>query len=71
MAYNYVIGPNGQPIILGQVPMVPLMKVPGTTSAIPQMAASVVQQQPSMTAPNKPPDYMSEEKLQEKGNSLN
>jgi len=72
MAYNYVIGPNGQPIILGQVQMMPLMQVPGAPSQIPQMASAVPPQQqqppqPQQPAPPKPPDYMSEEKLQDKG----
>lgn len=66
MAYNYVIGPGGQPIILGQVQMMPLMQVSGAPSQIPQMTGSVPQQQPQ-PAQAKVPDYMSEEKLQEKG----
>lgn len=69
MAYNYVIGPGGQPIILGQVQMIqPLMQVSGAPPQIQQMSA-VPPQQTQVQQP-KMPDYMSEEKLQEKGISL-
>lgn len=67
MAYNYVIGPGGQPIILGQVQMMqPLMQVSGAPPQMQQIAGSVPPQQTQVQQP-KAPDYMSEEKLQEKG----
>ena len=59
MAYNYVIGPGGQPMILMQ----PLMQVQ-THPHVQQMPPP---QQPQPLQPPKLPDYMSEEKLQDKG----
>ena len=50
--------PGGQPILMGQIPLVPAQQIPMPTG-----------QHPPPPQPQKPkvPDYMSEEKLQEKG----
>lgn len=59
MAYPYLIGPGGQPFIIQQVPLIQQQ-----VSVIPQQQVLPQQTQP---VPPKVPDYMSEEKLQEKG----
>ena len=46
----------GGPIIVGQVPIIP---------QVPIIAQSLMSQQQAI--PQRPPDYMSDEKLQEKG----
>ena len=61
MAYNYVIGPGGQPMILMQS----LMQVP----AQPQIQQVAQPPQPQPPQIPRAPDYMSEDKLQEKGES--
>lgn len=60
MAFPYMIGPGGQPFIIQQVPLMPqplIQQVP-----IQQQQ----QQQPPVAQPQKLPDYMSEERLQDK-----
>lgn len=63
MAFPYMIGPGGQPYVIQQVPImqqaVPLMQ------ATPQMPPQA--QPPPQPVQQKLPDYMSEERLQEKG----
>lgn len=59
MAFPYLIGPGGQPFIIQQVPLIQQQ-----VSVIPQQ--QVLPQQ-TQSVPSKVPDYMSEEKLQEKG----
>lgn len=58
MAFPYLIGPGGQPFIIQQVPLIQQQ-----VSVIPQQ--QVLPQQ-TQSVPSKVPDYMSEEKLQEK-----
>ena len=63
---SFIIGPGGQPIIMGQVPMMPpgMPMAPGMTMAAPPGTQQIT----PPGVPNKAkPDYMSEEKLQEKG----
>ena len=62
MAVPYMFGPGGQPILMGQIPLLP--------QAPPQVPISQFQQVPPQQpqpAQPKMPDYMNEEKLQEKG----
>ena len=57
MAVPFMYGPGGQPIMMGQIPII---------------AQPVIQQQQTRQMPPpqpKVPDYMAEEKLQEKGKS--
>ena len=64
MAFPYtVIGPGGQPFIIGQVPVIQQAVMPPLQPQAVQQQAQQVQvvQHPKI------PDYMSEEKLQEKG----
>ena len=71
MAFPYtVIGPGGQPFIVGQIPVLQQALAPQLVTQVPvqvsqQMPPQV--QQPQPTQQQKIPDYMSEEKLQEKG----
>ena len=61
----YIYGPGGQPILMGQVP-VPMVPVPPQQPPPPQpqqQQQRAFQQQPPQS---RLPDYMSEEKLQEK-----
>lgn len=74
MAFPYtVIGPGGQPYILSQIPIMPQAIPPQLIPAhlVPQaVQQQVQQQQPPKPPPQqqpKLPDYMSEDKLQEKG----
>ena len=58
MAVPFMFTPGGQPILMGQIPLIPTQQIPMPTG-----------QHPPPPQPQKPkiPDYMSEEKLQEKG----
>ena len=56
MAVPYMFGPGGQPIIMGQVPVLP--------QQIPMFTPSQSQPQPKV------PDHMNEDKLQDKGTKL-
>lgn len=79
MAFPYtVIGPGGQPFIVGQIPLIQQTLAPQivTTSVQVQVAAPQPMPPPPQPQPQplpppqtqpKVPDYMSEEKLQEKG----
>lgn len=62
MAFPYLIGPGGQPFIIQQVPLI--------QQQVPLIPQQQVQPQQSQGVPSKIPDYMSEEKLQEKGTYL-
>ena len=65
MAFPYMIGPGGQPFIIQQVPLIsqPMMQ---------QVPIQQQQQQPPpVSQPQKLPDYMSEERLQDKGRYYN
>lgn len=53
MAVPYMIGPGGQPIIVGQIPVLP--------PTIPSFTPAQSQPQPKVA------DHMNEDKLQEKG----
>lgn len=75
MAFPYtVIGPGGQPYILSQIP---IMQQPMQPQLIPsqfvqqstqvQLQQQQQQQQQGQKQQQKQPDYMSEDKLQEKG----
>jgi hypothetical protein len=63
MAFPYMIGPGGQPFIIQQVPLIsqPMMQ------QVPIQQQQQQQQQPPVSQPQKLPDYMSEERLQDKG----
>lgn len=65
MAFPYMIGPGGQPFIIQQVPLIsqPMMQ------QVPIQQQQ--QQQPPVSQPQKIPDYMSEERLQDKGRYYN
>ena len=62
----FIYGPGGQPIPIlpGQVPLVPMQQVPQP----PPQQQTRAFQQPAMP-PQRQPEYMSEDKLQEKGRS--
>lgn len=71
MAFPYtVIGPGGQPYIVSQVPIVQQAMAPQLipTPIIPQPPIPQNVPQPPKP-PQKPPDFMTDEKLQEKGRS--
>ena len=53
MAVPYMFGPGGQPILMGQIPILPQQQFPVQQSVQPPQS--------------KAPEYMSEEKLQDKG----
>ena len=61
----YIYGPGGQPILMGQVP-VPMVPMQQPVQQQPQQQQRAFQQ-PAMPAQQRLPEYMSEEKLQEKG----
>lgn len=71
MAFPYtVIGPGGQPYIVGQIPMMQQAMAPQLIQQVPmQVAPQPMPQQVQVPQPQVPkqPDYMSEDKLQEKG----
>ena len=77
MAFPYtLIGPGGQQYIVGQIPLIQQQLTPQMVTQVPiQVAPQQLQQQVQVQQPQPPPqqklpDYMSEEKLQEKGKSL-
>ena len=61
MAVPYMFGPGGQPILMGQIPIVPQQQQP------PPQQQQRAFAQPPMPAQQRMPDYMSEDKLQDKG----
>ena len=73
MAFPYMFTPTGQPVLItgqpvliaGQQPM-PMQLAPQIQPQPPPQLPPVPQPIPQPLQP-KPPDYMSEEKLQEKG----
>lgn len=56
MAVPYMFGPGGQPILMGQISLIPQPQLLQPQTVVPP---------PSLQ--QKIPDYMSEDKLQEKG----
>jgi len=61
MAFPYMIGPGGQPFIIQQIPLVPQAVIAQQPQPQPPPVPIPIPQ------PQKPPDYMSEERLQDKG----
>jgi hypothetical protein len=63
----YIYGPGGQPIpIMGQVP-VPMVPMQQPVPPQQQQQQQRAFQQPAMPPQQRMPEYMSEDKLQEKG----
>ena len=84
MAFPYtLIGPGGQQYIVGQIPLIQQQLAPQMVTQVPiQVATQQLQQQQQQQvqlqqqqqsqqpqSQQKLPDYMSEEKLQEKGDA--
>ena len=67
MAVPYMFNAAGQPILMGQIPILPQPQFPGQPQLTPQQQQSMP---PPQAQQAKLPDYMSEEKLQEKGTVL-
>ena len=71
MSVPYMFGPGGQPILMGQVPQ--LIQQQQQQSGFPQQQQQQQQQQqhmqvtPQAPSTHKAPDYMNEDKLQDKG----
>ena len=63
MAFPYMIGPGGQPFMIQQIQQIPIMP------QVIQAQQPQPPQPPPVQPPPKVPDYMSEDRLQEKGES--